>query len=93
MDLEAFNDNGRMFISVACSICGGETEPHAPGVEPVCLKCFYGDEPLPCALCGRRAESICGRCGDRICGDRTCLTVHDHNPSPRGALSRPAPGP
>jgi hypothetical protein len=75
MDLESFNDNGRRFIEVACSICGGVTEPHAGGVEPVCIFCFY--EPGPCA-CGGRPESICGTCGVAFCGSDNCLNVHEH---------------
>lgn len=76
---ESFNDNGRSFVELACAICGGIAEPHPPGVEPICLQCWYREE-LPCALCGRRAESICGRCGDRICGATDCLKIHDHEP-------------
>jgi hypothetical protein len=92
MDLEAFNDNG-VLVMIVCSICAGPCEPHAAGIEPVCFKCFYEELSSPCALCGGRAESICGRCGDRICGGQWCLRIHDHRPSPRGEQSRPAPGP
>lgn len=74
---ESVNDNPRRFITVTCSICGGPTEPAAPGVELVCIHCPY-DESLPCALCGGRAESICGQCGDRICGGGECLAIHEH---------------
>jgi hypothetical protein len=93
-DHEAFNDNGDLFIEVACSICGGVSEPWPRGIEPVCFKCFYDELSSLCALCGGRPESICGRCGDRICGSAWCLRVHEHhNPSPRGDEFRPAPGP
>jgi hypothetical protein len=51
MEIEACNDNG-VLIMVICSICAGPCEPHAAGVEPVCITCFYGagndnDNPSP----------------------------------------------
>lgn len=61
-------------VTTICSVCGEPTEPHAPGVEPLCRACFCGTE---CA-CMAGAESICGSCGEPICGGDACLLVHGH---------------
>ena len=69
-------------ITVACAVCGGPTEPHPPGVEPVCLACFAGED-LGCSECHHRAaESVCGTCGELICGAVACLRAHEHAPWP-----------